>query len=267
MTGRWLLRAYPRAWRARYGDELSEVLRLMRRDGRLGPRARLDLLTGAAREQLRSAGLGGRGLPGALVVLCAWVAFCAGGVLVRKGSEHATAGVAFGVLVVLALVAGCVAVAGVCAALPAVARLVHSGGARGLGTWLGAAVAASVAAVVATTLLVLWASMLGPAAREGADALYAAGFVACGLVVLVAAAAWTALAVRIAARLDLPAGILRAEGRAATALAVLMAAMTLATALWWSSGVVVAVPLVGLGLGVMAAAATTAAWGARRAPA
>jgi hypothetical protein len=53
---RWLLRAYPSAWRERYGQELEELLQ----GGRGGPRAALDVLRAALRERWsppRQAGL------------------------------------------------------------------------------------------------------------------------------------------------------------------------------------------------------------------
>ena len=43
MSGRWLVRLYPRAWRERYGEEMSAMLEQMR----LTPAAIIDLVAGA----------------------------------------------------------------------------------------------------------------------------------------------------------------------------------------------------------------------------
>lgn len=47
----WLLRLYPRAWRERYGDELSDLISSETLDWRMA----LDVATGAAREHLFTA--------------------------------------------------------------------------------------------------------------------------------------------------------------------------------------------------------------------
>ena len=273
MSERRLLRMYPPAWRARYGDELEELLTHMRRDGRLSWRARLDVAAGAARERGRSAGLRGPRLPGALLVLCAWSGFVFAGALVQRGSEHwrdASAGrvvpaIAFDALVGLAVLAGCLALAGVAATAPAVVRLLRAGGGRALARPFARAVAASAVAAVATGLLVTWAHGLTAAQRDGGDALYGAGFVVWALVVLGALAAWTALAVATARRLDLGPAVVRAELRLARAVAAAMTAMTAATIVWWASGVAASAPLEVAGLAGMTAASVAGLAGARAA--
>jgi len=273
MSDRRLLRMYPPSWRARYGDELEELLDLMRRDGRLSWRARLDVAAGAARERARSTGLHGPGLPGALLVLCAWSGFVFAGALVQRGAEHwrdASGGrllpaIAFDTLVGLAVLTGCLALAGVAAATPAVARLLRAGDGRALARPFTRAVAASATAAVATGLLVTWAHGLTAAQRNGGDALYGAGFVAWALIVLAALAAWTALAVATARRLDLGPTVLRAETRLARGVGAAMAAMTAATVVWWSSGVAASAPLVAAGLTGMTAASAAGLAGARAA--
>jgi hypothetical protein len=273
VSDRRLVQLYPRAWRARYGAELEELLRVMRRDGRLSWRARLDVATGAVRERGRSAGLHGPGLPGALLVLCAWAGFVFAGALVQRGSEHwrDTSGgsllpaIAFDALIGLAVVAGILAVAGVCAALPAVVRLLRAGGDPALARPFARAVVVGAAAVVATGLLVVWAHGLTTAQRDGNDALYAAGFIAWALVVLAALAAWTALAVAIARRLDLGSAVERAELRLARAVATAMVAMTTATLVWWVAGATVSAPLVAAGVAGMMASSAVGLAGARAA--
>lgn len=58
---RWLLRAFPRRWRARYGAELEDLLADMGSDGPVAWRDRLDVAAAGASERLRRL----RGSPGA----------------------------------------------------------------------------------------------------------------------------------------------------------------------------------------------------------
>lgn len=65
---RWLLRAYPRAWRARYGEEFQDLLHA----GRGGPGTVLDILIAAARERCSpqlEAGVLMNGSPGSVLSL------------------------------------------------------------------------------------------------------------------------------------------------------------------------------------------------------
>ena len=73
-----LLRAYPRRWRERYGDELVALLEAEP----LTWRTRTNVLTAGLRERLRGSG------PPQLRVLWAWSLFVIGGMAFQKSSEH-----------------------------------------------------------------------------------------------------------------------------------------------------------------------------------
>ena len=58
-----LLRWYPPAWRARYGEELEELIAEATGGGRVPWRTRLDIARSGTRERLRASGLTGDGVP------------------------------------------------------------------------------------------------------------------------------------------------------------------------------------------------------------
>lgn len=246
-----LLRLYPAGWRAGYGEEL-EALILESSGGSVPWRARLDVARAAGRERLRAAGLAGDHPPaerlraGVLLVLCAWAVFVVAGSGVQKLSEHwqqamppgggrDLARAAFDALVAGAGLAGVLALVGIAATLPAVARLLRAGGWPSVRRRALAAAVLTAVAVPVTAALVVWAHGLTSAQRDGHDAGYAALFVVWAVLLVAALAAWTAAAVAIARRLRLSAAVLRLEAGLATGVAVAMGVMTAATATWWAA--------------------------------
>lgn len=245
-----LLRVYPAAWRARYGDELVALLEDLDGAARMSWRVRLDVVRAGLGERARVLVLGG-GAPrervrrGSVLVLYAWMLFVLGGFGVQKASEHWQAAtpsgertlpaLGFDVLVVVAALGSVLVLLGVAVALPALAGLVRRGGWRTIRLPILVAVALSVSTVVATVGLAAWAHSLTAAARNGHDASYAGVFV--GWVVLVAAClfAWAAAASATARRISFSLRQLRLEAGLAAATSAAMVVMTLAAAVWWGA--------------------------------
>lgn len=236
-----LVRLYPAAWRARYGSELEDLIAAMRADGRSPWRLAADVVRGAGREHLRSAG--GRG--GLLLVLWAWALMVVAGAVVQKTSEHwqravrpaghGPASAGFTLLLVAAGATAMLVAAGIALALPATARFVRRGGLGEVREHVLTALALSLVAVLATVALVLWASHLSAADRAGNDDAYAGAFIAWAVLGAAALAAWTALSAAVARRIELSAAVLRAEAVLSAAVALALALITAGTALWWAA--------------------------------
>jgi hypothetical protein len=248
-TGARLLRAYPPAWRRRYGGELENLIVEASEGGRVGWRTRLDVLLGGGRERFRAAGGGSPRGPGERVraslaqVLCAWGVFVVAGLIVQRLSEHWQAAtppavdslprVAFGVLVGAAACGTVLVLAGAAAALPALLAFLRDGGWSRIRRRVAVAALLSVLALAATAALAAWATSLDSHQREGGDAAYSVAFLAWALLVCGCLTAWTAAAVGVAARLELPPTVLRLQGWLAAGVAVTMATMTAALIVWW----------------------------------
>jgi hypothetical protein len=245
-----LLRLYPAAWRARYGQELATLIDELEGGARMSWRVRLDVLRAAARERARMLGL--RGLPpgerareGSLLVLRAWMLFVIGGFGVQKASEQwqgftpaskqALPAAAFDVLAVTAVIGSLLVAAGVAASLPRLLALVRGGGWPQIARPILRAVSLSALGAGLTVALAVWAHSLTPGARNGHDGLYGAAFLA--WVVLGAAClfAWAAAASATARRLTISAPLLRFEVWVGAALSAAMVVMTIASAVWWGS--------------------------------
>lgn len=245
------MRLYPREWRARYGEEL-EALIVESSDGRRVPwQVRADVALAGGRERLRAAGLGEDIAPGdqvrggALLVLCAWALFVVAGIGVQKLSEHwqattpdgsqALPSVAFGGLVVGAICASVLVLVGLASTFPSLVALLRGGGWPVIRRPVVTAVLLTVVMIAATVVLVVWAHGLNGRQRAGDDTAYAIAFVTWGLLAVVCLFVWTVAAVTTARRLRLPVATLRLEAKLATAVTVVMAVMTAATAVWWAA--------------------------------
>jgi hypothetical protein len=243
-----VLRVYPPAWRARYGEELATLLEEIEADARLTWRVRLDVVRAGVVERWRALGL--KALPprdrareGTLLVLYAWMLFVLGGFGVQRASEHwkaatptarqALPSAAFDVVLLGAAVGSLLVLAGVAVSLPALATLLRDGGWAWIRRPILRAALLTLVAVAATVGLAVWAHSLTPAARNGGDHLYGGGFVAWLLLVAACLFAWANAAAATARNLPLPAGALRAEVRIGVAVSAAMAVMTIATAVWW----------------------------------
>lgn len=245
------LRAYPPAWRARYGEELEDLLAQSTADGRALRRARLDLLRAGARERLRSWGLGGepsatmRAKTGVLLVFCGCAVFVLAALVLQKSSEHwqsfapgaahALPSVAFEVLLVIAVIAGALVLAAGACALPALSELLRAGGWKRIAGHVARAAGVSALTLVAVAGLVFWAHHLSADQRDGRDSLYALAFIVCGLLVAASIATWTAAVLATFRLLQLSRRLLELEIALAAVLGAAMFAMTAAAATWWAS--------------------------------
>ena len=245
-----ILNVYPRAWRARYGEELAVLIDELAGGARMSWRDRLDVVRAALVERAHALGMGGlppreRAREGSLRVLYAWMLFVVGGFGVEKASEHwqavtpaAKQGLpasAFDVLFVSAGVGSVLVMLGVATSLPPLLALLRGGGWGTVRRPILCAISLSVLLVAATVGLAAWAHSLKPAARNGGDALYSGVFLAWVMLFLAVLFAWAAAAAATARRLALPAPTLRLEVWLAAAVSVAMAVMTIATAIWWLS--------------------------------
>ncbi len=248
-TGAWLLRAYPRAWRQRYGSELENLIVEASDGGRVGWRTGLDVLAAGGRERLRairgsSPASPGERVTGSLVlVLWAWALLVVGGLILQRFSEHwqtttpasvrTLPSLAFGSLAVGAACGAVLVVAAIAVALPSLVAYLRSGGWRKIRLHAVVAASLSVLATVALAGLIGWASGLDSHQREGGDPAYAVTFVACCLLACACLAAWTATAAAIARRLELQAPLVRLEAWLSAGVALAIAATTAAALVWW----------------------------------
>jgi hypothetical protein len=245
-----LLSLFPRGWRARYGEELTQLVDETIAAGQSPWRVGSDLVRAAAAERARGLGLVGTGFSradratsGCLVVLWAWIAFVVAGAMVQKGSEHwqgavpagdrALPAAAFAVLVAGAVFASIAVLAGIALTVPRIGVMRVSGGWDAVRGPVLRAAGLTLAAAAGTAGLASWAHAIGPAQRNGADQLYGAAFLALVLVGVAALVAWTAVAARIARRIGLGRQLLLAETAFAGATTVAMAVMSAASLVWW----------------------------------
>lgn len=245
-----LLRAYPAAWRARYGDELATLVEELDADARMSWRDRFDVVRAGVSERVRVLMAGGlppreQAREGSLLVLFAWTLFVLGGFGVQKASEHWQAvtptgkqglpAAAFDVLFWTAGVGSALVLLGVALSLPGLAALLRGGGWAQIRRPINHALLLSVLGVGAIVGLARWAHSLTPAAHNGHNALYSGVFVAWILLVAVCLVAWAAAARATARQLSWSARILRLEAWLGLAVSVAMAVMTVATAIWWGA--------------------------------
>ena len=184
------------------------------------------------------------------LVLWAWALFVIAGAIVQKTSEHwqqalptgshTAATLAFGSLVGVAIATALVVAAGIALTLPALRRFVRAGGGARIRGSVTRAVVLTVILVVATIGLAAWARGLSPRDRQGHDTAYALVATAWALLGAGTLGAWTLAATRTAARVTLPASLLRLEARLATAVAAAFGVMAAATVVWWVSVATVA---------------------------
>jgi hypothetical protein len=284
-TARRLVRLYPPAWRERYGAELEELIVASAPRDHIPWRVRLDVVREAGHERLRASSLlaGGRDprdrvRRGCVLVLWTWVCFLVAGTVVQKVSEHwqqhpaaarrATPAAAFAVLELAALAGSVCVLAAIAIAPPSVARALRAGGWSCIRRHVVRSGLLTAASAIATSGLVAWAHRLGDAQRNGGDVLYDLAFVACACVLVACLVSWTGAAAAAALQLELPPSSLRVQALLAAGAVMSMAAMTIATLLWWgTAGGRAAPPLdprLAAAAAVMVLATALAGIGARR---
>ena len=243
-----LLRAYPPAWRERYGAEFAALLE----DAPLSWRVRFDVLRGGFLQRLRGAGLVGDDVPageqlrsGVLLVLCSWTAFVVAGCGFQKFSEHwkaatpigarAVPSVAFDSLVFAAAIGSAAVLLGIAVCLPAIVSFLRSGGWPLVRCRIVWAVAVSAVTFALTAGGVAWAHHLNEVQRNGGDALYSGAAVVWILFFVSSLGLWAAAAVSVARRLELGISRLRLEACIAGGVTIAMLVMTIADVTWWAS--------------------------------
>jgi hypothetical protein len=246
-----LVRWYPPAWRARYGDELAALVE----DELAGKRPTLRVHASLARaglsERIRASGLVGVSRPptervraGGLLVLVAWATAAVAGSAFAKSSEHFAAAdpgrltvaqAAYAAVVVCAVVGAVVVAAAVGLALPALPAFGRDGGWAAVRAPLVRASVLTSLAAVAVVPLSVWAHHLNGAQRNGADLPYTCAFLAWGALVAATVMLWTAAGIAVARRLDLRARNLRVEASLALALAAVVVVLAASIAVWWAA--------------------------------
>jgi hypothetical protein len=249
-TCRRLVRLYPVAWRARYGEELEALIAEASAGDPIPWRMRFDLALAAAREhahELRTGGVGRapqeRVRAGAVLVLWAWMLFVLAGINVQKLSEHWQDSVgeahrtlpsaAFDGLVAGAAIATAIVVIGAALLLPSLIAFGRDGRLGEIRRSTARSAALTLLTAFAAVVVVAWAHQLTARQRNGGDAAYAVAAVAFALLGALCLASWVATASALTRRLELPVRTLRLEALVALALVIAMAAMTLCTVVWW----------------------------------
>jgi hypothetical protein len=246
-----LLRWYPSAWRARYGDEMTALLKDTYGTNRVPRRDRLSLTKAGSVERARSAGLLGdavgpdeRVRAGSLLILCAWALFMVAVAIVAKFSDNwigmtptlhrslprdgFTAAMWAGAL------GGVLVLAAACVVLPAFVRFIRHHGWASIRRTLRRATLVVVMGVALTVGLSVWAHHLSPQERNGGTIPYELAFLLWSVVVVAAIAMSTAAAVSVARRLTLSRRTLQVLGSMALALALTMGVVIVGFATWWS---------------------------------
>jgi hypothetical protein len=276
-----LLRLYPPRWRARYGDELDDLMRAAAGGRRVPWRIWQDVALAGGRERLRASGLSGDALPpgersraGTLLVLCAWSLFAVAGIAVQKSSEHwqdvtpaSSRGVpalAFDVLIAAAVVGSAAVLLGIACALPAFRALLVTRGWHELRRPLRRAAGLTIGTVLSAGVLVGWAHTLSAPQRDGHDLLYGLGALAWALLAIACLAAWTAAAVAAGSRIELSPALLRVEAWLGVVSTTMMVVMLAATCVWWASASGLSRVLAGC-VALMVVAVVAGLAGARRA--
>ncbi len=248
----WLLRAYPAAWRERYGAELVSLIEAGSEDGRVSLRVRLDVIAAGLAQRLRSAGLVGDDVPpelriraGVLLVLSAWAAFVVAGLGFAKTAEHWQAvtpqpdrgvpTVAYDSILLGAELGTLAVLLGIVLAARPLLAFLRAGGWTKIHRPVLRAFGATGLTVVVLLGVVLWAHRLTVEQRNGGDVLYGAAFLVLCLCGIASIALWTRAAVVTAKELPLTSASLRWETVLAALTTVTMVAMTVSSTIWWAS--------------------------------
>ncbi len=259
-----LLRAFPAAWRERYGDELASLIEADCQGGRVPWRVKLDVIRAGFAQRLRRSGSPeDRIRSGVLLVLESWAVFVVAGLVFAKSTEHVAANAAY-ISVQLAAGVGTLAVLlGVALVARPLFAFLRAGGWQTIHRPVLRATGATGLTVVGFVPLVVWAHHLTYSQRNGSDWLYGAAFLVVAGCAVASIGLWTHTAVVTARRLELSSGLQAGETLLAGVTTLAMAAVTVAATSWWThveSGLparMVAMTLVMLGATVLAAAGTT----------
>jgi hypothetical protein len=246
-----LIRWYPTAWRARYGDELTALLEDTYGTGRVPSRVRLGLAASGSLERARTAGLIGNSLPpdermrgGSLLVLCGWALTMFAGSLFAKFSEHWDAvtprdrrwlpGDGYSAVQWAGVVGVLLVLVAALVALGPFVRLIRGGGWPTVRRPVLRALAAGAGAAVMTAGVVVVAHHVGPHDRNSGRWGYGLFVLAWGLTLVAALSTATAAAVSVARGISLTPRTSRFLAGLAVALTVLLVVVAAGTAVWWT---------------------------------
>ncbi len=246
-----VVRWYPSAWRARYGEELVALMEDSYPDGGVPPRVWMGIAHAGIVEHIREVGFAagdspaGRVRSGSMLVLWAWALFVIAGASFAKLSEYWSASTppaarwlpstAYAAVEGAAWAGAAVVGLAVAAALPALRRYV------GEGRWMElrrpVAWAAGLTAVTGLDGLgvVVWAHHLTAVQRNGGSPSYGAVAAVGALLVAATLGGWTLVAIRLMTSLDLSPKVLRRTGQLAVALTAAMTVILAATITWWAA--------------------------------
>lgn len=247
---RWL-HCYPVAWRARYGEELADLILATSGAGKVPWSTRLDMLRSGSGERLRSFGLGRESPPnarvraGALLTLCGFAIFLVGAAIFQRFAENwreldghasvAAAHYAVLAMMVLAPLAALAVLCGIVFALPAAIGVLIRERWRTARLPLRWAVRLTAAALASLALIAIWAHGLSASQRNGSDTAYEIGFSAMAIIYIACLAAWTTAALSIASRIELGPRLGRVQASLATFVALAMLAIAAAIGVWWAT--------------------------------
>jgi len=251
-TIRALLSLYPRAWRARYGDELTDLIIQASEHRKPSLRLKANVALEGIRERLRALGMLGNDLTprdrtqsGVMVVMWSWMLFALGGIGVEKAAEHWRAAVpaandrvpevAFAALIAAAAIGSGLIIAGVALGGRTLIAFFKAGGWRQIRRPISRAGAITGLTVIGLLGLSIWAHHLTAAQRNGHNDVYTAAVLGWAALFAACLFSWAAAAVATVRHLNPTPRLLTLETRLAVAVTAAMAAMTIATAVWWAT--------------------------------
>jgi hypothetical protein len=247
-----LIRWYPATWRARYGDELVNLIEDAHGSAKVPRTVSISLMRSGSIERARECGLlrnhlsaSDRSRAGSLLVLWGWALFMVAGAIVAKFAEHWQSAVAvaqrtlpaaaFGVVEIAGVLGGLMVLAAAITALPSFAALLRAGRWSEVRRPLTEMAVAGTTAIFFTVGIVVWAHHMNAHQRNGGLFFHGLVFIVWGLTMVFALTTSTAAATAVARRISWSARVLRAFGAMAITLSVLMAGISVGTLIWWTA--------------------------------
>jgi hypothetical protein len=247
-----LLRWYPPAWRARYGNELLSLMEDTFGEDEPSPRRRLDIARAGLLERFREYGLGARASgpgdrvrSGSLLVLWAWALFVVAGAGFAKFAEHWDAVTpradqrlpadAYNTVQWAAVIAVVVVGLAAAVALPSLVRFLRDGGWASIRRPVWRAVSVASATLALGAGVVIWAHHLSVGQRNGGSAPYSLVALLGAVMSVATIAICTSAVAAVANRVGISGRALRLEGWLALILTSAMIPIIGGTVLWWAS--------------------------------
>jgi hypothetical protein len=241
---------YPRAWRARYGEELVAFLEDTYEGRRVPFSSSISMARAGLSERVRSAGLAGDSLDpatsvtrAALLILCSWSAFVISGSVFAKYVEHWDAVTApsarnlptfaYDTVQVGAILGASVLALALLIAAPSLLRSRREQGWPVLVRSLRLASFSGLSALSITIALVVWAHALPLSAHSSGPWSYRVVFALWAILVAFFLVTLTTAGVRVANRLAFGARALRALGVLAIIMTLALGVIFAGVLIWW----------------------------------